>query len=67
MGKDLYVGYTLKKHANYFILPSYTFGKACDNAYADMARHVLHIIKKIDKDKRKLRDIAEYLFKKTIT
>ena len=46
MGKDLYVGYTLKKHANYFILPSYTFGKACDNAYADMARHVLHIIKK---------------------
>ena len=66
MGKDLYVGYTLKKHANYFILPSYTFGKACDNAYADMARHVLHIIKKTDKDKRKLRDIAEYLFKKQL-
>ena len=66
MGKDLYVGYTLKKHANYFILPNYTFRKACDNAYADMARHVLHITEKTDKDKRKLRDIAECLFKKQL-
>lgn len=64
--ENLYLKYEMKKHANYFILPSYTFGKACDNAYADMARHVLHITEKKDKDKRKLRDIAECLFKKQL-
>lgn len=64
--ENLYSKYEMKKHANYFILPSYTFKKACDNAYADMARHVLHITEKKDKDKRKLRDIAECLFKKQL-
>ncbi len=49
--ENLYLKYEMKKHANYFILPSYTFGKACDNAYADMARHVLHIVEKPFGDK----------------
>lgn len=64
--ENLYLKYEVKKHANYFILPSYMFGKACDNAYADMARYVLHITKKTDKDKRELRDIAECLFKRQL-
>ena len=46
MENELYREYKLKKHANYFVLPSYTFDKACNNAYADMARHVLHIVEK---------------------
>lgn len=64
--ENLYSKYEMKKHANYFILPNYTFRKACGNAYADMARHVLHITEKTDKDKRKLRDIVECLFKKQL-
>ena len=46
MENELYREYKLKKHANYFVLPTYTFDKACNNAYADMARHVLHIVEK---------------------
>lgn len=64
--ETLYMEYKIKRNANYFLLPNYTFSKACNNAYADMARHVLHITEKKDKDKRKLRDIVECLFKKQL-
>lgn len=61
--ENLYSKYEMKKHANYFILPSYTFKKACDNAYADMARHVLHIRDKTDEEKENLRNAARDLLK----
>lgn len=64
--ETLYMEYKIKRNANYFLLPNYTFSKACNNAYADMARHVLHITEKKDKDKRKLRDIVECLIKKQL-
>lgn len=55
--------YKIKRNANYFLLPNYTFSKACDNAYADMARHVLHIKDETDKEKENLRDAAKDLLK----
>lgn len=59
MENELYREYKLKKNANYFVLPSYTFDKACNNAYADMARHVLHIVEKEPLEKKSARETAK--------
>lgn len=33
----------MNKYANYFLMPPFEFKRACDMAYADMARHALRI------------------------
>ena len=33
----------MNMYANYFLMPPFEFKKACDKAYADMARHALRI------------------------
>ena len=49
----------MNKYANWFLMPPFKFEKACDRAYADMARHTLRIDKMMDAEKKKeLRECA---------
>ena len=43
----------MNKYANCFLMPPFKFEKACDKAYADMARHTLRIDKMVDAEKKK--------------
>lgn len=52
----------MNKYANYFLMPPFEFKRACDMAYADMARHALRIDNKPEEEKKKLREHAtDYL------
>ena len=44
----------MNKYANYFLMPPFKFKRACDMAYADMARHALRIDNKPDEEKKGL-------------
>ena len=52
----------MNKYANCFLMPPFEFKRACDMAYADMARHALRIDNKNEEEKKKLReDATNYL------
>ena len=48
----------MNKYANYFLMPPFVFEKACNMAYADMARHTLRIDNKSEEEKKNLREGA---------
>lgn len=48
----------MNMYANYFLMPPFEFKKACDKAYADMARHALRIDNKLGGVKKSLRERA---------
>lgn len=55
--------YSMKQYAYYFVMPEYTFEKACNAAYADMSRHALRINNKNDSQKDTFRKQASDLLK----
>ena len=48
----------MNKYVNYFLMPPFEFKRACDMAYADMARHALRIDNKPEEEKKELRKRA---------
>lgn len=60
--------YAMNKFAHYFLVPEYNFEKACNAAYADMARHTLQINKDKTADDKiiKKENVSKYLKEKLL-
>lgn len=60
------IKYEMKQYAYYFVMPEYTFDRACNAAYADMSRHALRIANQSEEQKDNLRNKAKDFLKEEL-